>query len=76
MRKALSTDKFWVQHEKNSQSIRNQYKSDLFELKTYPKFSRDNPMKPIREHPHSWRLAPFGGVDGNMPLEKDAASKV
>jgi hypothetical protein len=73
---ALATDKYWLQQEKGAQLIRSQYKSDLVELKTYPKFSRDNPMKPLREHPHSWKLVSYGGKDGNMPIDRDAASKV
>jgi hypothetical protein len=73
---ALSTDKYWLQQEKRTQLVRNQYKDDLIELKTYPKFTRENPMMPVREHPHSWRLTPYGGKDGMMPIEKDAVSKV
>jgi hypothetical protein len=73
---ALSTDKYWIQQEKKTQLIRNQYKDDLHELKTLPKFTRENPMKPVREHPHSWRLTPYGGKDGRMPIERDAVSKV
>jgi hypothetical protein len=76
IRTSLSTDKYWLQQEKSAQLIRNQYKTDLVELKTYPKFSRENPMKPVREHPHSWKLIPYGGKDGKMPIDKDAASKV
>lgn len=73
---SLSTDKYWLQQEKGAQLVRNQYKVDLVELKTYPKFSRENPMKPLREHPHSWKLIPYGGKDGKMPIDEDAASKV
>lgn len=73
IKKSLSTDKHWLQHDKKLQHIQNEYKLDLVNLNTFPAYSRENPMKPIREHPHSWRLTPY---DGDVPIEKDAVSKV
>ena len=73
---ALSCDAKWAQHEHDTQSLRNQSRFDSAELKWLPRFDKDNPAAPTREHPHSWRLHAYGGKHGNLPIEKQAAVQV
>jgi hypothetical protein len=65
---------FIIRHEKGTQQERNKKRYDGACLKFKDPYTRENPVAPTLEHPHSWKLA---GYDANgLPASKEASTEV